>query len=458
MSSPRAALRLAPFALTALVAIVGLFIDGPHIPLRESGGCNGRVSSVGGVIVDPSGAITRMQADALNKLRRERAAAQQQVAGDLQKPAQMRKVSLRQLEKALDANLTSGTPIPDEMWLLAGLQKIQYVFVYPEQNDIVLAGFGEGWKLSERGDFVGVTTGKPVLLLDDLLIALRYARQAANGGISCSIDPTPEGVERLRQHVSTLSTIGNPAQTGRGIETALGPQVVTVNGVPATSHFAHVMVAADYRMKRLGMNLDPSPVAGFVSYIQMLSGGGSGISGIAPRWWLVPDYQPIVTDDTGLAFELRGGNVKCLTDDTVFSAGGGKTSAGSSSPAAQRWADMMTSKYAALAAKESAFAELQNIMDLAVVGALIVKEDLPARAGYNMPLLMDAKALPTDELEEVKKTDSVASLLKKGNNWIISASGGVQIQPFAVLENRTVDPKLAQAKPAKPDASRWWWD
>jgi hypothetical protein len=182
------------------------------------------------------------------------------------------------------------------------------------------------------------------------------------------------------------------------------------------------------------------------------------MSAIAPRWWLVPDYQPVVTDSAGLAFELRGGSVKCLTEDTVFAANGGKQQAGVSSPAAQRWADMMTSKYEQLAAKEPVFAELKNVMDMAVVGALIVKENLSAKAGFSMPLLLNQKDLPNDELEAVKKTDSVASLLKKGSNWIISASGGVQIQPYAVLAKTETNESVAKVKPEMAASNNWWWD
>ena len=56
------------------------------------------------------------------------------------------------------------------------------------------------------------------------------------------------------------------------IEQSLGPQNITVTGVPIDSHFAQVMVVADYRMKRLGMNLDASPVPGLTSYVQLLGG------------------------------------------------------------------------------------------------------------------------------------------------------------------------------------------
>ena len=80
------------------------------------------------------------------------------------------------------------------MRYLAGMQRVQYVFVYPQHNDIVLAGPGEGWKLNAQGEVVGITTNRPVLLLDDLKVALRSIEAVQTTGISCSIDPTPDGM------------------------------------------------------------------------------------------------------------------------------------------------------------------------------------------------------------------------------------------------------------------------
>ena len=42
--------------------------------------------------------------------------------------------------------------LPDAIKYLAGLQHIRYVFVYPEQKDIVLVGPGEGWKVDAQGE------------------------------------------------------------------------------------------------------------------------------------------------------------------------------------------------------------------------------------------------------------------------------------------------------------------
>jgi hypothetical protein len=40
-------------------------------------------------------------------------------------------------------------------------------------------------------------------------------------------------------------------------------------GVPTDSRFAQVLVAADYRMKRIGMNFEKAPVRGLPSYLEM---------------------------------------------------------------------------------------------------------------------------------------------------------------------------------------------
>ena len=114
---------------------------------------------------------------------------------------EMRKISLRRVEAALEECAKNNKPIPDAIKYLAGLQRIHYVFVYPEQKDIVLVGPGEGWKVDAKGTVVGIATGRPVMLLDDLLVALRTAQAAAHGGITCSIDPTPEGLARMNQQL-----------------------------------------------------------------------------------------------------------------------------------------------------------------------------------------------------------------------------------------------------------------
>jgi len=413
--------------------------------------------SVGGISVNTDGLLAGALLDDMNELSRIRAKAMSRIPAELNGVIPLRKVSLRRLEAAI---AKCGEEVPDEIKYLAGLQQIRYVFVYPEQQDIVLVGPAEGWKVEKHGNVVGITTGRPVMLLDDLLVALRTARGAAQGGISCSIDPTPEGLARLRGHVAKLRTIGNPQQTATGIENALGMQQVSFTNIPATSHFARVLVAADYRMKRLAMDFEPSPVRGLPGFLTMMKAGSRGMSNMLPRWWLEPDYEPLMCSPDGFAWELRGASVKALTEEDFLTATGNVQHSGRANPVAQRWAESMTEKYDELAIAEPIFGQLRNCMELAIVGALIVKEQLAVKAGYSMPILLDPAEVETDEYFAPRQIASQASLIKKGRNWVISASGGVLLNTWEIADKtqQSDAPAAARQKAVAADQSNWWWN
>ncbi|HUY88065.1 MAG TPA: DUF1598 domain-containing protein [Pirellulales bacterium] len=418
--------------------------------------------AVGGIYIDAGGAVSNAQKDQLGDLRKERLKALRPVPGDLNQPAKLRKVSLRLLDEAIGECLRRDQPLPDEIKCLGGLQRIQYVFVYPEQNDIVLAGYGEGWQVDPRGNLVGITTGRPVLQLDDLLVALRTAREASRGGISCSIDPTKEGLARLQAALPSLFALGpNPRLAAEKMERELGPQIVSFTGVPTFSHFARVLLAADFRMKRIAMHFDPSPVKGLPDYLHMLKGGkNAAMQNVLPRWWLTTDYDPLLTDGEGLAWELRGRGVKAMSEDDFVDAQGNRTQTGKASPLAQKWADLMTAKYDELSVKEPIFGELRNCMDLAVVAALIDKENLAAKAGLNMGRLLNADDLPIEEFLTPKQIDTKASFIETRDNYIISASGGVAINSWGAADHKETSDKLApvRAAAAESRAKSWWWN
>ncbi len=413
---------------------------------------------VGGIYTDSDGIVRNAQIDELHRLARVRAEALAPVPAELGNSAATRKISLKGLEAAIREAMEAGRPLPDEVRYLAGLQQIQYVLVYPEQSDIVLVGPGEGWKVDARGNIVGVTTERPVMLLDDLLVALRTAGGAAQQPISCSIDPTSEGLQRLRAHVSKLRTIGNPVQTARGIEEVLGPQQVSITGVPPTSHFARVMVAADYRMKRLAMGFEPSPVAGLPSFLSMVPATGRGMSNMLPRWWLEPKYDPILRDPDGLAWKLRGARVVAMTEEDFLTATGATQQTGKANPVAARWAANMTEKFNELAVAEPIFGQLRNSMELAVVAALIVKENLKEKAGFSMPLLTGAEQLQPEEFFAPRQVDTHASLMRKGRNWVITASGGVMVNSWAMVANVETAgaPMEIHTEGLPADSGKWW--
>jgi hypothetical protein len=416
--------------------------------------------AVGGVSIDANGLLADAGTDALGKLGEIRERFALRIPTELKKTVPLRSVSLRRLNDALQATLKAGKPVSEELAFLGGLQQIRYVFVYPEQKDIVLVGPAEGWKMDTRGNVVGVTTGRSIMFLDDLIVALRTAEGSAREGISCSIDPTQEGVQQLRSHVARLHEIGDREQTAAGIAQALGRQQITVTGVPAGSHLAVVLVAADYRMKRLAMKFDPTPVPGLPSFLDMLNGSGHGMSNIMQRWWLEPKYDSIVKDAAGLSWEFGGAGVKCMTEQDALAVGGGREHQGKSNPVAQRWANNMTRHYEELAAAEPIFGQLRNCMELAVVAALIEHEQLAAKAGCDLSAFAADSMLKTAVLPAPTQVDSKVSMVQKGQNWVISASGGVMIRPVDLVAKARIAgaPAVARTKALAKTGGDWCWN
>jgi hypothetical protein len=429
-----------------------------------AGGRFGGGSAVGGVVIDAEGVLRDIDSKTLSEALKRLRESMDDVSPAIDGPVKLRKISLRKLQAAISDAISKGkSDLPDEIKYLAGIQRIQYVFVYPESNDIVIAGPGEGWKVSKSGDVVGKTTGKPVIRLDDLLVAMRYVHSARTDGISCSIDPTEEGSRKLQQ---LLNAEGSKRSSRRNIpalevamKRAFGPQQVKFTGVPTSSHFARVLLAADYRMKRYGMNLEPAPVAGLPSYVQMMS-RGSG-SSPNPRWWMACNYDAVARSKDDLAWEIRNPGVKVMTEDEFVDADGKVSATGKASPLAKQWADRFTEKYAELSQKDPVFAELQNIMDLCVMAAIIENNDLLGLASLDLDLIRTNEgALAIESYNSPRTISPHCSFLRTKKGLVVTASGGVQVESWQVANNTTTEPKIALKRESLGAGPKnaWWWN
>ena len=156
--------------------------------------------------------------------------------------------------------------------------------------------------------------------------------------------------------------------------------------------------------------------------------------------------------------------VKTLTEETFFGSDGkAESRTGKTSSTAQMWADKMTAKYAELSSKEPIFAQLRNCMQLALAATLIVHGDLPAKAGHDFRVLFSKEQLPAEEHLAPRKIDTQVSFIKRGTSWVLSASGGVQIEPVAGSAAGPDEPTIASNSgqfkyPAGTTDSSWWWD
>lgn len=416
-------------------------------------------NNIGGVVVDPDGVLQRHPFHLNPELHRDLIATLRLAPDELQENVELRKISLRRLQEAIAVSLSDESQsLPQEIQFLAGLHRIQYILVYPDKNDIVLAGPGGGWTVDDTGRVVG-STGKPVLLLDDLIVALRAIFTPEKEMISCSINPTQGGLQQFQQVLSQQKRF-HPSVLP-AIEQALGPQNITVTGVPTSSHFAHVLVAADYRMKRIGMGLDPSPLRKLSSYMELIKSARS-VKNAIPRWWLACNYESMARSDDGLAWEIRGSGVKCMTENAFFQSDGTIRKGGTADPAGNQWAQRMTATYDELAEKEPVFTKLRHSMDFCVLAALIREKRLHEKSQCDLSLLLNNDGRLSTYVGPAPRTvPSQASVVKRGRDYIISASGGIEIDALTVIDNSEISDTIRSIhESVNDDTSKvsWWWN
>lgn len=445
--------RETAYRTLAMILVAGLAMSTGH---AFAGGGFVNNNAVGGIHIDTDGVVSSQQVDDDEALQAAWRSNLAPVPANLQKLTDLRYVSLRALESQIAKHRAAGEELPDSVRYLAGLLRVQFVLVYPEKNDIVLAGPAEGWRVDSLGNTVGATTGRPVLYLEDLITALRAA-ESETGVLSCSIDPTAVGMRNVNRVQRSFTPGESPRVAARKIEQALGPQKITLAGVPSTSHFARTLVAADFRMKRLAMDFEPAPIANLPSYLDILPERGRPPRNILPRWWLATNYEPILRNQAGTAWQIRGQGVKCETENDFVDAQGERTRSEKTDKFARQWADRFTQNFEELANHDSSFGQLRNIMDLAVATAIIAKNDLLRTTGVELPWLLEKEEL--QKYPAPKSVASQASFIRKGGKWIVSASGGVQMLPWEVAaktENADTPAVHAQATAARSDG--WWWE
>lgn len=427
-------------------------------------------SGLAGVYIDAEGILRkRLIPDPGGQLMRQRFEAARAAADhDIFTPSKLRKISINRLEALLRAN--QGVPT-EAMRYLAGLQRVQYVFYYPESKDIVLAGPAQGWVTDLTDRVVGAFNGRPTLQLQDLAVALRaYPPSGSETSvIGCSIDPTPEGLARLEQFKQQVAAVyarnpNTPVRTiVNGMREALGKQKVSVLGVSPETHFAQVLVEADYRMKLIGLGMEEPPVQ-LVSYVDRAARGR--VAGNAmQRWYFLPDYQCVRVTDDGLAAELVGDGVKLIGEDEMVTADGSRKKAGRGNRASRLFVNEFTMKYSQLAARSPVFAELRNLIDLAVVAALIQKEGYYEKAGWDLGILGDEQAFKLQTYAAPKMVETAVTARYQGSTLMTPLGGGVHIEPTMALDSENLlegdtarVEALHQQLTPKLAEGQWWWD
>ncbi len=444
---------------------------------EENGGTGRMRPFPSGVYVDSSGTMKKILRDSSGRLDAIREVQPGDIdnAGVLQQ-SELRKISLSRLERQLQVLAATGQDVPDDLQNLAGIFQLQFVMLYPETGDVVIAGPAGPWHYDEIGRAINTATGNPVLNLDDLVVCLRNARHDG-GQFGCSIDPREERLVAAKQFLATTSLTGD-AWRDR-LRDTLGQQDVTINGINPTSHAARVIVEADYRMKLIGMGVEES-VPGLKNYFDRLhlDEQGNPPSSDLVRWWFTMNYDSVSTNADRTIFELNGQGVKLLSESEFWDEQGRRVHTGQSSAATRGFAEDFTGYFPELASKYPIYSELKNLFDCAIAASLIHNEGMARSIDWRLSFLdgsqrpgvltyqLAAQAVP-------RHVDSITGQRiirhREGNrtlrHTIVGISGGVVFDSrvhasrdkVRVVDTGVLTRSRQESRPLE-DSESWAWD
>lgn len=428
----------------------------------------------GGVRVDADGLVHSLLGEDVRDARLDavrEASARPSAQADVRRLSQHRKVSLTRLEKAVQLRLAAGLPLDEEMQVLAGLQRIEYVLVYPETGDIVVAGPAGDWRTDDEGRIVGTQTGHPAMRLDDLVVVLRQA-YSGEGRFGCSITPLPEALARTKAFLEeSAKTPLKPSRRNawlQELQAAMGEQAIEYYGIDPQTRVARVLFEADYRMKLVGIGLEDGvrEVPSYLDMVRVPAGEAPPPLGVL-RWWFTLDYDSLVASPRRDAFEFHGQGVKVLSENELLTAEGQRVHTGESEPLNQQYARNFTRHFAELAVKYPVYAELQNVCNLALAAALIKAEDLPAQVGWHMTCFGDPQQYAVAVERAPQRVQTVINHRVINRKHILAAaSGGVRVDPTALVApgaivaetTNRLDSEHERFAPVELSATAWWWD
>ncbi|MBA4106114.1 MAG: hypothetical protein C0485_10170 [Pirellula sp.] len=426
--------------------------------LRSSEGATNAAATAAVSAAKPQAAAAK--SDGVDELDRARQASE------------LRFVSLSKLEAAIADCQERHVPLDAAMLSLAGLQRVSYVFAYPETGDLVLAGPAGDWAGSPQGGLVSLETGRPVVRLDDLLTLWRRQRSEKSTAFGCSIVPRQEALAQTQEFLN--ASAAQPLEpSGRRkwlaeLRDTLGIQDVEYYNIDEGSRIASLLLAADYHMKLIGMGLAEG-VPGVKNYLATVRNGADGSPPpmAVLRWWFSMPASTVEASDAHDAFALPQRCICVLSENEMLAARGERVHTGQSDDLNRKFAESFTQEFDALALKYPVYGELERVFEVALALAVIEREGLAEKVGWSPNLLLDEQRLRLPKSPAPKAVETVINHRVIGGRQIIAGvSGGVWVDggkslQVASVAGQAVD-KLTAAKKepikAAADAIVWWWD
>jgi len=394
------------------------------------------------------------------------ASAMPGLAGAQQAGPATRALSLKVLQDRLNDCSNKKQPCPKELLELGGLTRVDG-FLHDEKNsDIVVFGVADPYA--------------PPIRTEDFAIALRnawfkYAEQKGDtiyySNPGCSIDMDPALLIKINalEHAPQRSNPsgGFDKQNAQFFEVCRMPQKVRVLGIPFQSHFAWVMVEADYYMKRLTNGSVSMGIKGCESVMEMRLASaserlksGQPLEGMSfNRFWFYPGENLYRFD--GDTVYLDRCPVILLTEAQYLSKERKIQGTGKVDHFAAKFADSFTDHYSEIAQKEPLYQELAGLFRLVAISKIMKSRNIDQKGdityllgGFPVPETKVAAALPGIADAREIKARSLAVCLQ--------SCGGVGIDIEATQEHFRQDEELQPAKEAilaqRPSLTALFWD
>ncbi|HWL08370.1 MAG TPA: DUF1598 domain-containing protein [Planctomicrobium sp.] len=439
-------IRIVPHCLFVCLTFISVaqaqFFPGP--------GNNNNFPGSSGILINAEGVIELRQVSpatgAAWKKQAERFAGEN-LPPEIVVTTPQRVLSLKNLATAIQDRVEKQQPLPLEITFLAGLHRIDTIAFDVDAKDIYLIGPADAFAPDATGRMIARSAGRPVLRLDDLVTVLRAGDEQSRSGIGCSIDPTSDNMSRLQEFLRLNSTPATAAQVQlrfRQMANVLGPQEISIWGVPANSHFAAALVEADLRMKRIAMGMESAGVPGIKSHLSMLKPQGNSLQ----RWWFVPMYDPLETNPERTVFHLKGQRAKLLAQEEFTDARGNRSDSALTRQSTEKFAQLFTENFQALANRSPSFGELQNLYDIAVSVALIKQEAPRHQLSDVLTVYLNEERLTPATYAIPRTVPSSSTFRSTGTGVMLGLVGGVTIDTGSVLRSSPSTPTTSGEAPA----------
>lgn len=271
-------------------------------------------------------------------------------------------------------------PLRKEVESLGGIGWLEGFVVDSDNRDVILIGRrAPNW---------------PALHMDDLVVNMRNVWNREPHPY-CSLDPRAQDVLKLNQLASQPGFVSSVEQMHsffKKIKEAWGPQSIVVGGVPRNSRHAHVMINADYHMKKVSQGL--VHLAGIRSCIDIVldearrqidkTGQIPPLGMSMSRFWFhLGKGDPTYHESEGIIC-LDKCSVVVLTEKQCATADGTLYDSGEDNPHADAFAQEFSERFQKAATLVREYADLENLYRLSAVLRAMLLRDVANRARLDL--------------------------------------------------------------------------